>query len=44
MERLRAQGRLVEATGDLPDVEPAPAREGPTLSEVLAEVRADERC
>lgn len=45
LERLRAQGRLVPAKRDLLAVEPAaPAPSGePTLSEILAAMRADER-
>ena len=43
-EQLRAEGRVTPATGDLLSLEPMPPVPGARpLSEVLAEMRADER-
>ncbi len=42
--QLVAEGRIVPAEADLLDFRPLPVRPGkPTLSEILAEMRADER-
>lgn len=41
-DRLVQQGELTEAAGDVTDVPPAPV-DGPTASDVLADMRADER-
>jgi prevent-host-death family protein len=44
LERLRRQGRLRPALGDLLDVEPVPPKSGvPLPSELLLAERADER-
>lgn len=44
LDRLRRQGRLSPAQGDLLDVEPVPPKPGvPLPSEVLEAMRADER-
>lgn len=45
LARLRAQGRLIAAKHDLLAVEPAPPPTAgePALSEILADMRADER-
>lgn len=44
IERLIREGKLTPGKGRLLDVQPAPPlRDGPTLSEVLAEMREDER-
>jgi prevent-host-death family protein len=44
LEQLLAEGRVSGATGDLLDVKPIPRKAGqPLLSEILAEMRADER-
>lgn len=44
LEQMIADGRVTEATGNLLDIHPLPAEPGqPTLSEILMEMRADER-
>jgi prevent-host-death family protein len=43
-QQLVAEGRITPAEVDLLDFEPLPVPDGmPTLSEILAEMRADER-
>jgi prevent-host-death family protein len=42
-EQLVARGEITPATGRLEDVEPLPAWDGPTASEVLQELRDSER-
>ena len=44
IERLRAEGSVIEGSGTWDDTPPLPADEnGPSLTEILAEMRADER-
>jgi len=44
LEQLQTEGRASRATGDLLDVKPMPRIAGkPFLSEILADMRADER-
>jgi prevent-host-death family protein len=44
LQQLQAEGRASGATGDLLDVKPTPRVAGkPLLSEILADIRADER-
>ncbi len=43
LDQWIAEGRATPATGDLLDEDPLPPTDGPTLSELLAEQRADER-
>jgi prevent-host-death family protein len=44
LQQLQAEGRASGATGDLLDVKPMPRVAGkPLLSEILADIRADER-
>ena len=44
LKRLQAEGRASAATGDLLDVKPiAPLHGKPLLSNILAEMRADDR-
>jgi prevent-host-death family protein len=42
-ERLVAEGRITPATRDLLDVKPLPALKGKQLSDVLREMREEER-
>ena len=44
LEQLQAEGRASGATKDLLDVKPVPrTAKGPSLSKILADMRADER-